>query len=350
MMKKIQNYYLYSYRLVGFVFLTGLIISILWYGFSMLFFIANKSWSVPMILSPNQEKVMAHLEHILVFEHEIAKNKAELRTAKQILRHKSELLANNQQLLVRVKQSMQYQSDQYLKASLVFKKLSDERVAHVHQLRQLNAKIVNEEQTIEQELKLGLITKQEALLAHINWNKLAENLVDSKTRMYELKSRVRDYADAAKTLNGMGNHLTSMTKVIKQVELEGQIAGLKSDIFSLQISTKQLQKNIDKKNHVLSLMKKSPYILATQKKTTVAFVPYAHLSKVIAGAPVYSCYLDMLLCYKSGNISEVYSAEEYAKHPIFKSDVKGQLIGIHFNSEADGQKKLLFINSKPLLI
>ena len=349
-MKKIQNYYLYSYRLVGFVFLTGLILSILWYGFSMLFFIGNRTWSVPMILSPNQEKVMAHLEHVIVFEHEVAKNKAELRAAEQVLHHKKTLLKNHQQLLERVNQSMLYQSLQYSKESIKFKNLSEERANNIRQLRELNAGISNEEKAIEQELKLGLITKQEALLAHVAWNKLASNLLDSKTHMHDLEQRAKDYADAAKTLNGSGNHLTSMNKVIKKVELEGQLAELNSDIFSLQISTQQLKKNIDKKKHVLQFMKNSPYILATKKETTVAFVPYVNLHTVTIGAPVFSCYLDMIFCYKSGYISGVYNAEEYSKHPIFKSDVKGQFIAIHFNSATDGQKKLLFINSKPLFI
>ena len=141
-----------------------------------------------------------------------------------------------------------------------------------------------------------------------------------------------------------------MNRIIKKVELEGQIADLKSDIFSLQISTQHLKKNIDKKNRVLLFMKNSPYIRATKKETSVAFVPYANLHKVAIGAPVFSCYLDMLLCYKSGHVLEIYHAEEYSKHPIFKSDVKGQLIAINFDSIADSQKKLLFINSKPLLI
>lgn len=349
-MKKIQNYYLYSYRLVGFVFLTGLIISILWYGFTMLFFIGNSSWSVPMILSPNQEKVMAHLEHVLVFEHEVTKNRAELRSAEQVLRNKKSLLVDNQQLLERINQSMHYQSLQNSKESHAFKKLSEERTSTVNQLSLLNAGLLNEEELIEQELKLGLITKQEALLAHITRNKLASNLIDAKTRMYDLKKRAKDYAEAAKTLNGSGNHLASMNKVIKKVELEGHIAELKSDIFSLHISTKQLKNNIEKKLRVLRFMKNSPYILATKKETTVAFIPYANVHKVTIGSPVFSCHLDMLFCYKSGHISGIYTAEEYSKHPIFKSDVKGQFIAIHFNSAADAQKKLLFIHSKPLLI
>lgn len=97
-------------------------------------------------------------------------------------------------------------------------------------------------------------------------------------------------------------------------------------------------------------MQRSPYILATKKPTTLAFIPYPNLKRIKKGNPVYSCYLDMIFCYKSGQIADIYSAEEYGKHPIFKSEIKGRLIRIAYADKKDAQKKLLFLNSKPLLI
>jgi hypothetical protein len=349
-MKRIQNFYLYSYRLIGFVFLLALISSILWYGFSMLFFIANSSWSVPLILSPNQEKVMMHLEHVLASEHQVTKNLAELTTFTKALEHKKLLLKTAQKLQVRVNQSMLLQSQQDTKNSRMFKTLSKEKTASIAELNQLLSKINLREAMIEKELQAGLITKQEALSAHLSSSKVRSDLVDARASLHDLNRRAQDFSNAANTLNGAANNLLAMNKVIKKVELENQIAQLKNDIFSLTISTEQLKTNVEKRNQVLIQMKNSPYILATRQPTTVAFVPYRNLTHAKVGAPVYSCWLDMVLCYKSGHISRVYKAEEYSKHPIFKSDIKGQLIGIVFNHKSDGQKKLLFLNSKPLLL
>ena len=349
-MKKIQDFYLTSYRLIGFVFLVGLISSILWYAFSMLFFIANSSWSVPLILSPNQERVMIHQEHVLSLEHQINKNVAELKAFKQALGHKKIILIGAQKLLVRVDQSMLLQSEQYIQNSIIFDRLSEEKRINVVELKQLLSKINNREVIIDKELTVGLITKQEALAAHLTSSKIRSDLVNAKASMHDLRQRALDSSHAASTLNGSENHLLSMDKVVKKVELENQIAQLKSDIFSLVVSTEQLKKTIDSKKKVLALMMNSPYILATKVPTTVAFVPYRNLTRATVGAPVYSCWLDMVLCYQSGRISRVYKAEEYSRHPIFKSDIKGQLIGVVFNNETDSQKKLLFLNSKPLLL
>lgn len=335
--------------MVGFVFLIGLITSILWYGFSMLFFISNRSWSLPMILSPNQEKVMSHLEHVLAIEHEVAKNVAQLSAAQEAIKHKKIQLKSTEKLHARVEQSMMLQSDQYTENGKIFDKLSKEKTLSVSNLKQLASKIQNRDALIDKELKLGLITKQEALNAHLTLNKIESDLIDAKASMYDLHQRSLDLINAASTLNGSADNLMAMDKVVKKAELEELIAQLKSDITSLTITSDQLKKTIEEKNLVLEVLTNSPYVRATKEPTTVAFVPYRNLKRIKVGSPVYSCMLDMILCYKSGSVSYVYKAEEYSKHPIFKSDLKGQLIGIAFDAENDSQKKLLFINSKPLL-
>ena len=272
--KNIQSFYLYSYRLIGFVFLTGLISSILWYGFCILFFIANSSWSVPLILSPNQEKVMMHLEHVLALEHERTKNVAELTAFEQALGHKKTLLDGAQKLQVRIEKSMLLQSQQYAKSSRILYKLSQEKTITVAEFNQLLSKIKNRETVTDKELKIGLITKQEALAAHLISSKIRSDLVDAKASMHDLNRRALDFSNAASTLSGSASNLLAMDKVIRKVELENQIAQFKSDIFSLTISVARLKENIKEINQVIALMTNSPYILATKVPTTVAFVPY----------------------------------------------------------------------------
>lgn len=349
-MKKIQNFYLYSYRMLGFVFLIGLISSILWYGFSMLFFMGSSSWAVPIILSSNQENVINHLEHVLVIEQNAKKDIAELKVLEKNLTSKKKLLKLTNELHRRVMKTMISQSNQYQKNSHILKELSKEKTITVSQLKMLASKIKNDEATIDQELKFGLITQEEALAAHLVSNKIRSDLVDAKATLHELEHRSQDFSNAANTLNGASNDMEAIYKVVKKVELETQLAELKSDIFSLNINIDHLKKSIQKKSQALSVIKNSPYIHAIKEPTTVAFVPYHNLKRVHVGSAVYSCYLDMIFCYQSGLVSHVYEAEEYFSHPIFKSEVKGRLIGITFNHQTDSQKKLLFLNSKPLIV
>jgi hypothetical protein len=348
-MKQIQQFYLYGYRLTGFIFLIGLITSILWYGFSILFFTVNAGWSVPLILSPNQENVMTHLHRAMSLEVDLRKNKAELSTAKEALGKRQALLKHNQDLLIRFQQSMTSQMGQQRETSQFFNNLAAEKDKDIVALTQFSADVQRKESDINQELKIGLITQEEALNQHLALNKLHTELFEAKARAYELHQRANEFNDAANTLNGAANNLDAMQLVVKKVELDNQIEQITSDIFALTIEIQRLEKNIKKKQIGLSMMKDSPYILATHHSTQVAFVPYHNLNHVKVGGPIYSCYLDMILCYRSGHITHIYNAEAYSKHPVFKSEIKGRLIGIAFNDETDAQKRLLFLNSKPLL-
>lgn len=349
-MKRVQNFYLYSYRLTGFIFLTGLIASILWYGLSVVFFIGSSSWSVPLILSPNQEKVITHLEHLLNIEHQLTKNRTELKAAKRALLDKNEILKRAQKINQRVEESMVSQSTLYAKNSLILKEITKEKAQNLNSLNKLASEIQIKEDQVENELQMGLITKQEAISQQISLNNLRSNIIDSKAKMHELKEQSKNYANAASTLNGSAKNLLAMHKVVKKVEIERQVAELEIDTYALSENIKELEYNIKKRKRALTLMRKSPYIRATKGLTTVAFVPYKNLKRVKVGSKVYACYLDMILCYKAGNVTNIYMAEEYGVHPIFKSETKGQLIGITFQDPTDAQKKLLFLNSKPLLV
>jgi hypothetical protein len=349
-MKRLQNFYLYNYRLIGFIFLSGLITSILWYGFSVLFFIVNTRWSTPFILSPNQKNVLIYQEHILSVQHELLKNKAELVAAKEALKNKKIVLENAERIQLRVKKSMERQAQQDAHNSKIYNKLTEEKAASVAELNKLAAEIQIRESTIHKELKIGLITKEEALSQQLLLSNIRSTLIEAKARVYELKQRSLDFNDAAHTLNGSANSLAAMDKIVRKAELARQIVQLKSDVFALTVTVEHLENSISKRTRVLLLSKQSPYIIATKASTHVAFVPYKNLSHVKIGATVYSCYLDMILCYKSGHITQVYAAEEYGRHPIFKSDIKGQFIGISFKDVTDAQKNLLFLNYKPLLI
>jgi len=349
-MKRLQNFYLYSYRFTGFIFLLGLISSILWYGFSILFFLCNSSWSLPLILSPNQEKVMVHLEHVLNMEHQLEKNIAELKAAQKALSTKKAIIKNVQQLSLRVTESMTSQSLQYSKTSQIFKKLTKEKVKNLNELSRLASEIRGKEHVIDKELKVGLITKQEALAQNVILSNIHASLIDTKTKVHELSQRSKDFANAASTLKGSANNLSAIQKVIKKVELDSQIAELKIDAYNLSTTIEYLEKNIEKRRKTLTVMKNSPYILATRVSNTLAFVPYHNIKNIKVGSPIYSCFMDMIFCYQSGLITHIYQGEEYGKHPIFKSEIKGQLVAVTFNRKTDAQKKLVYLNSKPLLI
>ena len=346
--KKLQNFYLQAYRLVGFICLMGLITSILWYGFSIIFFSISSRWALPLILSPNQEKVIVHSEHMLNLEHQLAQEQAELKTATKAYRSNVLVLKKFNALQARFKESMRTQSLRDANKSKTLQQLNMEKQSSVSELKRLALESEKKNRMIEDELKLGLITRQEALTEQILLSNLRNYLIDSRASAYALKQQSISLAQASKTLTGVSNDLYALQDVLKKNELDVKRSELKITIYSLQVTMAHLKKDIKKRQKALIKMRKSPYILATKRPTTVAFIPYRHLKHAQVGSHVYSCYFDMLFCYRSGYVAEAYSAEEYGKHPLFKSETKGALIRVVYNNEHDAHKKLVFLKSKPL--
>lgn len=140
-----------------------------------------------------------------------------------------------------------------------------EKKQNLKELNKLASQIRDKEAAIDQELKLGLITKQEALNEQLTLNNLRSHLIDEKTEAHELKQRSIDFANAADTLDGAATNLLAIQNVVKKNELDIQIAALKIDSYALKVTIKHLEKGIKKRQQALAKMQRSPYILATKK-------------------------------------------------------------------------------------
>ena len=288
------------------------------------------------------------MEHMLNLEHQLAQEQAELKTAIKGYRSNVLVLKKFNTLQTRFKESLQIQSLRDANKSKILHQLNMEKQSSVTELQRLALENEKKNRMIEEELKLGLITRQEALTERVLLSNLRNYVIDSRASAYALKQQSINLAHASKTLNGASNDLYALQDVLKENELDVKRAELKTTIYSLHVTMEHLKKDIKKRQRALVKMRKSPYILATKRPTTVAFIPYRHLKHAQVGSYVYSCYFDMMFCYRSGYVAEAYSAEEYGKHPLFKSETKGVLIRVVYNNEHDAHKRLLFLKSKPL--
>lgn len=349
-MKRVQNIYLYFYRVIGFIFIVGLICAILWYSLSILFFSFSNTWSVPIVLSPSQEKVIGHLTRVSAFEQELRKNKIDLNTAREEYSKKNILLQNAELLQPRLDNSILVQAKRYSDASAQLKELTKERQKNISELSALSKKNQGKKASIDKELSAGIITKHEANEQKLMLNNLNSGLIDAKAQLTDLLLNAEELSSAAKTLNGSFGNIDAINNIVRKVDLNVQIEGLRSELFKLDATIETLESVIEESDRVLQILKNSPYFLATKEATHVAFVPYDNRTNAKAGERVYSCYLRMILCYRAGTIIQVYEAEEYGKHPVFQTALKGIFLGVEFKDPDDAKKDLLFIGSRPFII
>ena len=57
----------------------------------------------------------------------------------------------------------------------------------------------------------------------------------------------------------------------------------------------------------------------------------------------------MIACRQVGTVKQIFSGEEHAIHPIFKSDMRGFMIQMELKHPDSAKSKTVFVGHKPLL-
>jgi len=204
------------------------------------------------------------------------------------------------------------------------------------------AQLKEVESNINKDLAAGLITKGDAATQLAALNTAEGAYTDSKIAEILLTDSVLD-----KTTTGTN----SLDVLEKQAELRSEVAQL--DI-AISVAQKQLQeesRQIDRLRQAIVTAKQSPYYLnaSGEQRLYFAFVPYDNQTSAVASGPVYDCYLNMVVCRKVGTVKQIFTGEEDAIHPIFKTQIRGFLIQMNLEHADSAKSKTVFLGRKPLL-
>ena len=85
------------------------------------------------------------------------------------------------------------------------------------------------------------------------------------------------------------------------------------------------------------------------KRLYFGFVPYDNQADAKVGAPIYDCYLNVILCRKVGIVKQIFLGEQIVTHPIFKTQVRGLTIQMDLSHPESAKSKTVFLGHKPLL-
>jgi hypothetical protein len=111
-----------------------------------------------------------------------------------------------------------------------------------------------------------------------------------------------------------------------------------------------LRAALEREEKLVASLEQASYLKAIGNDAQVAFVPYANLSHVKKGAPLYGCWLTMVFCKRVGSVLEVLPGEVVGKHPSRDKLVRGQLVEVRFDDAASATDDVLFVGGRPLLL
>lgn len=349
-MKKIYDFYLLIYRAFGFIFLIGIIISAFFYAFSLVFFVFNKSWAIPIVLSPSQKEVLSYRAQSINLLNKLDENKIKLLNAEEKLKRNVKLLDSSRVLKNRILATMNNQSKRYLNEKKKIEKITVNQNENIQKNKKVQEQLKNINSTLNEELENGLITKDTATVRIKELSTFDTLNTREELDLAKTKQQINELETNARTLQGDSTNFNSINPTLSLAEIDKLINDLEVENLSLEQTLISLEDSNQEAERMLNVMKDSPYYIAQEKPVSLSFTPYENIKSIKENDKVYTCYLQMIFCREAGTVEKIYSSEEYTMHPIFKTNIKGKFISINFKNKKDSESELVFIGGKPLLL
>jgi predicted nucleic acid-binding Zn-ribbon protein len=332
------------------VALTSILLIAVSYLFLLIFYTLNTGWSTPLTLSPSQEHVLSFQPQVANLEASLLRQRVELKTAESKFTAGSAQLEQVRALILRIDGAQRTEARALGETNASIKRvLADKRVDI-----SLTEKSIADAQamlkSVEAEVSAGLITRDQAQTRRITLQAALNAATDAKAQAIALQEQARAAHDGAATLSGGSSSLQALQSIQEAMSLRTMAVQLTIDTETARMTIDQLKIAITDGERVLDVAKTSPYHLALRQSVDVLFVPYDNLKNAKIGESVYDCYLQVIACHKVGTIQKVYEAEEYARHPLFKTDLKGRLVGVKFDIPDAAKSQVVFIGHKPLFL
>jgi len=352
------------YKLMGFVVLTAILLGIVSYLSFSIFYLFDREWVAPIILSPSSERVIQMNSQLIQQQYNRDKLdvermllKAQLSNIERTIIVNKEFqerfkLAVSADLRVREKELKDLQGlyKEYLatrkkvqEASEAFAHMSEEDLK-----RDLDAGLIEEEAYVR-----GKMALSQNIMSQISYDQKRIDLeaksteIDRKTQA--LKALSIKLSDPALDNPSATNYdILLMEKEYQTSILEMEELKIQKEPIEKQIAL--LDESMIEYDNILQTIKQSPYYKAINEKVSIAFVPYTNLPSVKPGVPIYGCSFELLWCRKVGSVVQKLDGEVSARHPMFSSELRGVMIEIKLNDMVWAEEKALHIDSRPFFI
>jgi hypothetical protein len=358
--KPLNSILVNAYKTMGFAILTVILLGLVSFLATNLFYFVSTSWVTPTVIAPTDERVLA-LDARLA---EQSSQRDKLAAERALV---AASLADVERIIA-VDESFQQSFRRAVGADAAGRKAElkklralagDYEQAKAENGRSNRAYAGMSRERNEQLKEAQLIDQDEYVtgnyqlsqIAHANLQ-LAEKAVELDTKASEL-SRQADGLDA--TARG-GARSEALSYDVLRIRQELQRATLelqkaRDTRRALAESLRAADRSIARYDHIVQSIEQSPLVRAAAGRMTLALVPYDNLSSVKKGAPLYSCALGFVMCRKVGVVAELLPGEMEVRHPVHASkQLRGQAVRLELTAPRAAEQAVLFAGGAPLLL
>jgi hypothetical protein len=285
-----------TYRLLGFAILSVIVIALVGYIATTLFYMTSSSWVVPTIVSATDE-------HVVQLRGEIAKQQNEHDRITRELADAERAIAVEHNYQTRF-------------AAAIASDLASRRSA-LHRTRQLagtaahtraEIRAASEEfardssQRMSDQFGSGMIDRHEMLDGKHQLAQISSANLSLAERQATFESAAADLAQQAKALDAL---LADRDEPLSYevLEIKHRFEASKLALANARALRETLTAALARQTTILANLRSSAYLRAVDNGATVALVPYANLANATPGTKVYACRLEMILCREVGTVA-----------------------------------------------
>ena len=347
-----------AYRSVGFVVLTTILVGLLSFLFTRVFYLFNRSWIAPTLLSATDERMVrlsSEIVHQSMQRDRLLVERTSLEVSLRDAERRAETGASIREALTRVAlneaKTRRGERQRLRELSGTLDTVRNQVVEATRQFSDVSRK------TLDEQFQAGLTTRdryvsgglQLGQLAQANLA-LAEKASDLTARREQMKRESDALLSATLGSNPDSAHLNVDALRLRQdfVRAALDVAKAQDEIKAYSEALATLDRSIARYGDLLKVLSEDPLLKALNGSITMAFVPYENLAQAHHGAPVFACRLDMLLCRKVGQVNQILPGEVSQHSPVESKNERGLMLEMTLQDGGHAeQNQVLFLNHAP---
>ncbi len=336
--KTVWDKIIWAYRFGGMIALLSLLLALVGYAFAFVFFLTDKTWMVPVIISTSDTVSLDLTQKIVLTQQtreDLALDIIKLQNGViEMRQHQAALQKLEPALSVAIDRERRHNTTN----GDALEELDQQKRIDNFNSGGVLADVATVESSIDKDLASGLITKTEAASARASLNTAYTAFTDSRIGEVLLRYNVL----AKKTTD-----TKTLDTLSKAAELHSEISQLNIAILVAERQIKVERDQVARLDTALDAANTTAYA-SVQSNATVAFVPYDHTKHTGSGTVVYACEFYFLWCHNAGTVDSVYSTEQHQTSPFFRVDTRGVLAKLNLKDSEDSKNDVLFLRRKPL--
>jgi hypothetical protein len=355
--QQVGNAFVKAYRVTGFVILAAILGGLGTYVGTHLFFLFNRSWIAPTILSPADTRVLSFASH---FVEESARKDALL-----VQRADVEMRRRDAERSVAIEKAFQSAYVAAMREDLSDRKADLARAKNMLGSYSSARRSIasageafrsSSEQTLQKEFAAGVIDKTHLLGENLQLAQIADARLSLDARNVELQTRISALSRMVDSLDSAVNAGGSATsyEVLKiRAEFDRSIGAAAKASDELEATTKSvamIDETLQAEERIIAMMQRSAFYGITGSRAVFAFVPYDNASSAKEGQAVYACRVGIVWCRKVGKLGAAAEGEIVEKHPLLHQDLRGSFVRIQIDDPSAAENAVLHVGRRPLFI